>query len=395
MICIESRFFHINRILLHVLGLWPYKQSKFTQLQSALYYTILTSFIAAQFAVFITSKCTPQIVIEILSTIFFFSICILKYNSYHSNLDAVKYLLELLQYTYDELKDKSEIAIIEKYWTIAKRNTKIFTLMLFCGILVCGCNTLLPCILRVSLPINESRPVLSLHIMTEYFIDQEKYFYLLVMHKEIASCIGVTAIVATGTMNMLYLQHACGMFIIASYRIKQAMMSINLQKNNKENKNFVYMKIIYGIDMHRKAMRYVKLLMSSFNVHYFFLIANIVISASLISVRIYKGLISGCNFEKLVSPILFLISLYMYMFYANKSAQEIIDHNNHIFVTICTVDWYIAPLYIQKLMLFLLQKSSKTFNIVIGGLFVGSLQGFATLINTTISYFTIMYSTDR
>jgi len=30
-------------------------------------------------------------------------------------------------------------------------------------------------------------------------------------------------------------------------------------------------------------------------------------------------------------------------------------------------------------MLFLLQKSSKMFNIVIGGLFVGPLQGFATV----------------
>jgi hypothetical protein len=103
--------------------------------------------------------------------------------------------------------------------------------MLFCGILVCGCNTLLPCILRVSLPINESRPVLSLHIMTEYFIDQEKYFYLLVMHKEIASCIGVTAIVATGTMNMLYLQHACGMFIIARWEEKNEITFLKQHKN--------------------------------------------------------------------------------------------------------------------------------------------------------------------
>jgi hypothetical protein len=48
--------------------------------------------------------------------------------------------------------------------------------------------------------------------MTEHFIDQEKYFYLLivhcnalftVMHKEIASCIGVTAIIAMGTMNVI------------------------------------------------------------------------------------------------------------------------------------------------------------------------------------------------
>jgi len=87
--------------------------------------------------------------------------------------------------------------------------------MLLCGIFICGFNTFLPCVLHVTLPVNESGPPLSLHILTEYFIDQEKYFYLLVIHKETASCIGVTTIVATGTMNMLYLQHACGMFMIA------------------------------------------------------------------------------------------------------------------------------------------------------------------------------------
>jgi hypothetical protein len=50
------------------------------------------------------------------------------------------------------------------------------------------------------------------------------------------------------------------------------------------------------------------------------------------------------------------------------------------------VEWHIAPLRIQKLILFLLQKGTKSFNIVIGGLFIASLEGFAKvkLINTCI-----------
>lgn len=45
------------------------------------------------------------------------------------------------------------------------------------------------------------------------------------------------------------------------------------------------------------------------------------------------------------------------------------------------VQWYIAPLRIQKLILFLLQRGTKAFEhlVVIGGLFVGSLEGFATV----------------
>lgn len=45
------------------------------------------------------------------------------------------------------------------------------------------------------------------------------------------------------------------------------------------------------------------------------------------------------------------------------------------------VQWYIAPLHIQKLILFLLQRGTKAFEnlVIIGGLFVGSLEGFATV----------------
>jgi len=53
--------------------------------------------------------------------------------------------------------------------------------------------------------------------MTEYFVDQEKYFYLILLHINAAICIGATAYVATGTMLIGYLKHACGMFKIARY----------------------------------------------------------------------------------------------------------------------------------------------------------------------------------
>lgn len=41
--------------------------------------------------------------------------------------------------------------------------------------------------------------------------------------------------------------------------------------------------------------------------------------------------------------------------------------------------WYIAPLRTQKLILFLLQHGTKNFTIILGGIFVGSLEGFATV----------------
>lgn len=54
-----------------------------------------------------------------------------------------------------------------------------------------------------------------LQIPTEYFIDQERYFYLSLFHINLTIVLGFTVLTATGTMLIAYLQHACGMFKIA------------------------------------------------------------------------------------------------------------------------------------------------------------------------------------
>jgi hypothetical protein len=71
-----------------------------------------------------------------------------------------------------------------------------------------------PDILHIILSVNYSQPR-RLQIMTEYFIDQEKYFHLFLLHQNVTLCIGIIGALATGTILMAYLQCACGMFQIA------------------------------------------------------------------------------------------------------------------------------------------------------------------------------------
>lgn len=71
-----------------------------------------------------------------------------------------------------------------------------------------------PDILHIILSVNNSQPR-RLQIMTEYFVDQKKYFYLFLFHQNVTMGIGVLGAIATGSMLMAYLQYACGMFQIA------------------------------------------------------------------------------------------------------------------------------------------------------------------------------------
>lgn len=54
---------------------------------------------------------------------------------------------------------------------------------------------------------------------------------------------------------------------------------------------------------------------------------------------------------------------------------------NHQFFHRYNVQWYVAPLRIQKMLLFLLQRGTKSFNLNLGGLFVGSLESAAMVKN--------------
>ncbi|XP_067216102.1 uncharacterized protein [Linepithema humile] len=372
MSCLKTQYFSINRILLLMIGSWPYKQSTFVRLQLILLYSIVTSFIIFQFTAFVTSKFTPEIVIEIFSNTFFFILCMFQYNAFTFNLKIN--LLEILQHIYDELRDEGEVAIIEKYWIIARRYAVVLTVLASFG---CIALLILPHIMYAVSLTNESQSF-SLLIITEYFIDKERYSYLIVLHANAAICIVITAILATGSMIIMYFQHACGMFKIASYRIEQAMMKINLETNTK-NTNMVYIGIVYAVDMHRKAMQFVNLLMSTINISMALFAVASVICASLNLFRIFQEVNCGFNIKKMSLPIVFLCAIYVYLFCANLMGQIIMDHNNDIFVTAYNVKWYVASLHIQRLILFLLQRGTKRFHLIIAGMFVGCFEGFATV----------------
>ncbi|KAH0944434.1 hypothetical protein HN011_001081 [Eciton burchellii] len=99
--------------------------------------------------------------------------------------------------------------------------------------------------------------------------------------------------------------------------------------------------------------------------------------------------------EVLIFYILFIIVVFIYIFTTNYVGQQVTDYNNHIFFTAYNIQWYAASLKVQKLILFLLQRGSKSFIVKVGGLFEGSLKCFASMTSASVSYFTVIYSTQK
>ncbi|XP_025073623.1 uncharacterized protein LOC105425382 [Pogonomyrmex barbatus] len=191
-------------------------------------------------------------------------------------------------------------------------------------------------------------------------------------------------------MLIAYYEHACGMFKIASYRIDRAIYI--LKDIRLPNEILVYKNIVCAVDIHRKAMRFSIYLISKFEISFGVLIVVGVTSLSLNIFRIFQIILSEYDIKEFFICLIFVFMCTFYMFLVNLVGQQIIDHNNHVFITAYKIRWYIAPLNIQKMILFLLQRGNKSFGLTVGGLFIASLECFATLTNASVSYFTVTYS---
>jgi len=59
-----------------------------------------------------------------------------------------------------------------------------------------------------------TRPMLH---RVEYYVDMDKYYFPILIHGYFAAVICVTSIVATDAIFVIFVQHACGLFIITGW----------------------------------------------------------------------------------------------------------------------------------------------------------------------------------
>ncbi|XP_036143078.1 uncharacterized protein LOC105832827 [Monomorium pharaonis] len=393
MIRLEVQYFNLNRILLLAVGLWPYQQSKLTRLQFIFLCSILTTSIIFQLTSLITLRCTSVLVAKVVSSASFFAVCLVTYSSFCANINNAKNLMVQCQHVYDELKDEKEIAIIKEYGYYTKCCTIAFMVMGIHFIIVIIIIQYWTDTFDLALSINVSQPH-RIQFITEYFIDQEKYFFLILLHINVAFCVGIVAIIAIGTILIGYINFIFGMFKISSYRIER-IIEINIPQNFiLKKKNFKSESLICAVNIHRKAIRLSKYLVITFEIMFLSLAAVLIISLCFNFLRIFQIMSSGESIEKLFFPVTFVSVDILYMFLCNFFGQNIIDHNNHVFITVYNIKWYVAPLQIQRMILFLLLNNAKDFTIIVGGIFVGSMENFAMLIKAAISYFTVILSVD-
>lgn len=72
---------------------------------------------------------------------------------------------------------------------------------------------LIPIVLNVMIPLNESRPLIYVY-EAEYGIDKDKYYYPILLHNYAACTVNIMIVTSVDTMYIVCVLHACSLFEI-------------------------------------------------------------------------------------------------------------------------------------------------------------------------------------
>ncbi|KAL0126383.1 hypothetical protein PUN28_005048 [Cardiocondyla obscurior] len=288
------------------------------------------------------------------------------------------------------LTSQTELKVIQRYAENGKLLTLGYLIMAIITAIAFIILQFLPSIFDVIVPINESRsrPII---ITVEYFVDEETYFFPILTHVIISQFAGTMMIIAIGTILTSCVLHASAMFKIASYRIEH-IFDANGQLIPKDLKQYIfYNNLTHAIYAHRRAVDLANFMTKSFATLYVLLLGFGVAAISLCVFNCINAVTSLNVTESLMFGGVLTLSLY-YVSIANYAGQTIIDSSTAIRLATYNSEWYTASLRLQKLILFVIQRSNKQSALVCGSVFCASCEGFATIMSMAISYVMVLQS---
>ncbi|KYM79317.1 Odorant receptor Or2 [Atta colombica] len=209
---------------------------------------------------------------------------------------------------------------------------------------------------------------------TEFFLDVEKYYYILLTLTIVGYSVCCTVIVATDTIYLALLQHTCGTLAILSYRLKRLATHDKSKKcfdpTSKENRDVQNM--VNCIQLQVRIERLIYLIESTF--------------ATCLITDIGLGILLQCTACVMIvtrtelvrnGPLVLIQSLRF--FFNSWLGQKIIDHSSQISVAAYNGMWYQICSEAKKMLLFLLMKCQKPYHITMVKLYVICLENYGSI----------------
>ncbi|KAL6425644.1 hypothetical protein ACFW04_009635 [Cataglyphis niger] len=308
----------------------------------------------------------------------------------------IKDLTQHLFSDWKTLKTAEEYKIMKSYAENSRRFSLVYTVYAFITVFIFMSMSLIPYILDVIMPLNESRPVLPPY-KGYYFVDIREYFFQIYWHSIIAWEIIITGVIAHDCMFVTYVEHVCSMFAIAGFRYEHLFYNhkektetaLNADESDIDDKINRYDKrIAFLVYSHLKALEYAHLIEDIFTKPFALqmLIVTIGMSVSLLQITQQDDILETIKY------IFYVFGQLVHLFCLSFEGQKLIDHSLQMHDKIYNSSWYKTSVKLQKLIILVMMKSLQPCFLTAGKIYIFSLENFTMVLQTSMSYFTVLGS---
>ncbi|KAL0108590.1 hypothetical protein PUN28_015219 [Cardiocondyla obscurior] len=330
-------------------------------------------------AKFVVCKGDLQCIFQTLAGHMLAVITLIKLYTCCFNQYKIKILIDWLFMEWDELKTPEEREIMQRYAETGRRYSLGYSLYCFITGFLFICLSLIPPILDVALPLNESRPVLPAY-PGHYFVDEREYFTYTFLHAIVAWEIAVTGIVAHDCMLLTYIEHVCSILTLAGLRFERLMRKRNDHVNalySHAGPSDVHRKeITFSVCTHRKALKFAQLIEDTFSLT---LAIQIVINTIMISITLLQITQQNAGILIMVRYVLFVLSQLIHLFCLSFEGQKLIDHSLQTRDKIYNSPWYKMSAQSQKMLMFVMEKALNPIFLSACKIYIFSIENFTTV----------------
>ncbi|XP_019886468.1 uncharacterized protein LOC105278146 [Ooceraea biroi] len=371
-----SQYYDVIKKVSSLAGQWPYQTPR-TRLFCVSLITLNTlSVIVLQMVNFVKCDGNLHCIFETMTSYTLTFVTLVKLFTCYFNRCKIKALIDHFFNDWDKLETPEEYEIMETYAKNGRRYSMGYSLYCFACLALFMCASLIPQLLNVVLPLNESRPVLPPY-PGHYFVDEEEYFLHIFCHSIVAWEIAMTGIVAHDCMFLSCVEHGCSIFAVAGFRFERLIYEDTPMKVLRTHWSDSYCKrIVFSVHTHQEAVKFAQFLEDIFSLS---LAIQVGLNTVVISITLLQ--ITHQNSDTLESSryIVYIAGQLIHLFYLSFEGQKLIDHSLQMCNKIYNGSWYELPIKSQKLMLLVMMKSFRPCCVSAGKIYIFSLQGFCTV----------------
>ncbi|XP_071567429.1 uncharacterized protein [Temnothorax nylanderi] len=405
-----ERYYAVNKLFLLRIGGWPYQRKVIKILIPCLFTIVHCSTIVTQVLLLYDTWGDIDIVVECTITLTPLFAASTKLINIVVNNDKFQRLLQLMNEHWEFFNSEYERHILRHYASIGQKVTSYFAVYFTITLVSYLLIPLIPRILDIVIPLNESRPLAYIY-QAEYRVDEEKYYYLIIFHTYIVSTITTTILFTVDTTYIVCALHACSLFTAISWRLENIIgdqadtksdnnekiytgthydLEIFVEKHGSANND--YRELMMCLKKHQLALEHVKTLDSMFTHVTFILLSLNVLILSVIGIQLINNL---THTEEVIRYGFITFGAFTHLVCMCIPGQLLIDRSTDVFDKAYGSSWYTFSVKSRKLLRVLLYRSLAPCTLTAGKMFVMSMTMCSSVMQTAMSYFTAFLSVKK